>query len=183
MNDVIQSILRRYSTRQFAATSVPEELVEALEKAALAAPTAKNGQELRFTFIRNPEIIQEVHRRTAEALGQAPSFQQSMRERQAQTIFYGAPLVILITSVEAKWDREDAGIACQSIVLAAESLGLATCINGVSKAAFEADNNGELARLLGMTPDENYRIMIAVGYGEKPKDPHALDQKLIRRVD
>ena len=53
MNETLQSIFSRSSTRKFTTQKVSAEDIEVLKKAALAAPTARNLQELRFAFVED----------------------------------------------------------------------------------------------------------------------------------
>ena len=60
MNETLQSIFSRSSTRKFTAQKVSTEDIEVLKKAALAAPTARNLQELRFAFVEDQELITRI---------------------------------------------------------------------------------------------------------------------------
>ena len=54
-----------------------------------------------------------------------------------EDIFFAAPTVIFISGEKGwKWSKLDAGIAVQTIALAAHSLGLGSVILGLPKFAF-----------------------------------------------
>ena len=104
-----------------------------------------------------------------------------MKDRQAKNLFYGAPLVLIISSVPSNYAAIDAGIATQSICLAAEQLGLSSCIIGMSRRSFEEDNPQHMRQILQMEEAERYLISIAIGYAQSRKEPHELSWDHVRR--
>ena len=95
-----------------------------------------------------------------------------MQERRAANVFYGAPLVVLISARDEKWSELDAGIAVQTLALTAESLGLGSCIIGMVDTAFQRSREANLPALFSMSEDESFRIAIAIGYKAIEKEPH-----------
>jgi len=78
-------------------------------------------------------------------------------------LFHEAPACILVGAEEnASTPREDALLATQNIILAAESLGLGTCLIGLAVEAVR--NDPRLQRRLGLNKGEKIHSVIALGY-------------------
>lgn len=183
MNETMQSILNRRSTRAFLSTPVGAEEIRALEEAALAAPTGMNRQELRFTFITDKELIDRIDRVCRETLAAAEGGRENLarlRERGADSVFYGAPLLILISGRQTGWEKVDAGIAAQNLTLAAESLGLGSCIIGMIRNVFRGENPMNLNRDFSFVDGEEFLISVAIGRKGMEKEAHVSDREHIR---
>ncbi len=97
----------------------------------------------------------EYHQAVAEAL-------QGWDARGDDRLFHGAPAVILIASRPgATCPTEDALLAAAQILLAAESLGLGTCLVGFAVEALRRDPR--IRRRLGLPAGEKVRAAITVG--------------------
>ena len=122
MNDAMQTIMTRPSVRAFLDKPVPEEIVERLLRAAMAAPSAKNSRPWAFVLIRD--------RAELERLGAAlPNAKMTAT----------APLALAICGVldktlpgEAReyW-IQDCAAATENFLLAAHALGLGAVWTGV----------------------------------------------------
>ena len=109
-----QTILaKRRSTRRFLPRPVPRELIDALLRDALTAPSARNSRSTRFLAVDDPALIA----RMAEMRDYGSSF---MRH---------APAVVLVLGNPTKSDlwRENAAIAATILQLACVDRGLASC--------------------------------------------------------
>jgi len=122
MNDAMQTIMTRPSVRAFLDKPVPEETVEQLLRAAMAAPSAKNSQPWAFVLIRD--------RAELEKLGAAlPNAKMTAT----------APLALAICGVMDKtlpgeareyW-IQDCAAATENFLLAVHALGLGAVWTGV----------------------------------------------------
>ena len=122
MNDAIRTIMTRPSMRAFQDKPVPEETVEQLLRAAMAAPSAKNSQPWAFVLIRD--------RAELEKLGAAlPNAKMTAT----------APLALAICGVMDKtlpgeardyW-IQDCAAATENFLLAVHALGLGAVWTGV----------------------------------------------------
>ena len=122
MNDAMQTIMTRPSVRAFLDKPVPEETVERLLRAAMAAPSAKNSQPWAFVLIRD--------RAELEKLGAAlPNAKMTAT----------APLALAICGVMDKtlpgeareyW-IQDCAAATENFLLAVHALGLGAVWTGV----------------------------------------------------
>jgi len=98
----------------------------------------------------------EYHRSVSEAL---EDFERRGRDR----LFHGAPAAILVgMRPGASCPREDALLAAGQICLAAEALGLGTCLVGFAVEAIRRDPR--IKRRLGLPADEAIWAVVAVGH-------------------
>ena len=122
MSDTIRTIMTRPSVRAFLDQPVPEETVEQLLRAAMAAPSAKNSRPWAFVLIRD--------RAELEKLGAAlPNAKMTAT----------APLALAICGVMDKtlpgeareyW-IQDCAAATENFLLAVHALGLGAVWTGV----------------------------------------------------
>ena len=59
--DVLQTISNRRSHRAYKTDQLPEDVLAAILKAGLEAPSARNRQPWHYSVVQNAELIQEVH--------------------------------------------------------------------------------------------------------------------------
>lgn len=183
MNQVLEMIDSRRSIRKFEKTAITEEEIKALEMAALTAPTAMNRRELRFSFIHGDEAISSLHEEVAVIMAESEGGRASLerlKQRVAENVFYGAPLVILISGKETGWTTLDAGIAVQNLALAAESMGLGSCIIGMIRRAFKPNHPEGLDKKYHFEEEEHFQISIAIGHKAMNKEAHEQDPEHIR---
>ena len=129
---VFENIFNRKSVRSFTSEPVSEEHIEAMLKAAMAAPTAVNYQPWRFVVITDRAQLDAM----AEVLPYARMLKQ-------------APLAIIVCG-ETTWFegrenpywQQDCSAATENLLLAAEALGLGAVWTGVYP-------NMDLAKPLG----------------------------------
>ncbi len=169
-NDTLRYIQERSSIRAYKDQKLTVETVEALKSAVLAAPTARDRQLLRYFFVQNPELINKIDQRVLYH-GDA-AMRESMNARGSDSFFYGAPLAVIIVAKENAWADLDAGIAVQTLAIAAQSMGLSSVILGMPRLAFQAEDPDSCRKLLGIEADERFCIAIAIGYGATTKPPH-----------
>jgi len=82
-------------------------------------------------------------------------------------LFHGATAGIFIGAAPGgTTPREDALLAAQNIVLAAEAMGLGTCLVGFAVEAMA--NDPRIKREIGIPPDERIYAVIAVGHPKAP---------------
>jgi nitroreductase len=150
------AIRSRRSIRSFAQTPVPRESLERMLEAARLSPTAGNRQPLRFLAVRAPALCREIFPQTrwAGLLPKPLGKPQPGREPTA----YFVLLVDRAIAPEPEKARVDVGAAGMSVILQAQSEGIASCWLG-------AINRSGLAQTLGIDLDA-FAIdsIIALGY-------------------
>ena len=111
MKDVLKAIADRSSTRSYTGEALSEEELEILINAGLQAPTAANKQEIHFTVLKgdNP-ILSEIQEELVKE-----------RKPNGHNFYYEAPVVFILSGDSGfHWSGVDAGIAAQTLALAAE---------------------------------------------------------------
>jgi len=134
-NEVLEAIYSRRSIRSYKDKKVSKELIEELLNAAVMAPSSRGSQPWNFTVVENKELIKKLDNKTKEI--------REITGRTATDIFYGAPLLIVISGkADHKYLKDDVNLAVQNMFLAAHSLGLGSCWIGMAKVL----NNDEESR-------------------------------------
>mgnify|MGYP001027940798 FL=1 len=168
MNNVIDTIKKRSSTRGYTPEPLTDEELSALLHAGLQAPTAANRQEIHFTVLKgdNP-ILQELEdeKNRLRGLSALP-----------HNFYYEAPVVIVLSADSTyRWSPLDAGIAVENMALAAEALGLGNLIIGCIYDALRGDKKDYFAEALHFPDQYEYEIAIAFGHKSVTKEPHTYD--------
>lgn len=166
MNQVLETIKKRSSTRGYTTEPLTEEELNILLQAGLQAPTAANEQELHFTVLSGSHPIlmelEEEKNRLREITSPPHNF------------YYEAPTVVVISADSTfKWGTLDAGIAVENMALAAESLGLGNLIIGCILDAMTGEKKEYFSKALKLPPSYEYKIAIAFGHKAVAKEPHS----------
>ena len=161
-NPVLQAIADRRSVRGYETTKLTKEQLDALVKAALESPSARNAHPWHFAFVSDTALLEEINAEINKNVG------TSGRE-----IFYKAPTCVFISGDrENSWSPIDCGIAVENLALAAHSMGLGSVILGMPKAAFNGDKNAAFRKALKMPETHDFVIAIAIGVPTMSKDAH-----------
>lgn len=167
--DAITCIKHRRSIRSFQPKAVETEVITKIVEAAAYAPSWKNSQTSRYVVITDPALKSRI---AAEA---------TMGFAGNAKIIENAPALVVqcsvakragyerdgsfSTSKEDRWESFDAGIACQTFVLAADEYGVGSVIMGI----FDQDIIREIAQI---PAEQNVASLIAIGYAaEEPSAP------------
>lgn len=151
--DVFTVIHNRKSVRSYQEKAVPEEKAEAMLKAAMAAPTARNIQPWLFYVITDRAILNQL----AEALPYAKMLAH-------------APMAIVVAGDTRKSNPQteqqlnwafDCSAATQNILLAAEALGLGAVWTGVFPYS---ERVNAVQKALSLDPNITPLNIIPVGY-------------------
>lgn len=168
-NPVLTAIADRRSIRAYSADPLTQEQLDAILKAAMESPSARNVQLWHFSVVRKPEILKEINEEARKNIG-GPDLPPD--------IFYATPTVIFLScDAETRWGRLDCGIAVQNIALAAHSLGLGSVILGLPDAAFTGSKKDYFNQLLKFPVGYSFATAIAVGVPADTKKGHPHSQK------
>lgn len=169
--EAMEMIYGRRSIRGYQETEIPQEVLDKVFTAAMMAPSWKNTQTASYVVARSPEMREKI-------LAALPPFNQNTAKN--------APVIVVMTTRHGrsgynmdgtpttnkgdKWEIFDAGIACQTLCLAACEQGLGTCIMGIY------DENA-LPEILDLPEDEIVTAVIPMGY--PAVDPTAPKRKSV----
>lgn len=164
--ETMQTIKTRRSIRAYTDQPIDKGVLEEILGAALLAPSWKNTQTAGYIVVESPEMKHKL-------LTALPSYNQR--------IVSTAPAVVVMTTVhgrsgferdgsfttqkEDRWEVFDAGIACQTLCLAAWEKGLGSCIMGIY-------DEEKLPALLEVPQGQIVTAVVALGYpAETPSCP------------
>ena len=185
-------MLKRRSIREFKDKPVPRELVEKIIEAAQSAPMGvppsdvgvvviegkEKVREFSFDFIdvlqrmkfmvsgfglwlMRPFMKKEDHRMMKEFVKPLIEFMIKSKAESKNYLLYDAPLVMMFYGKIS--DPADAYIATTYAMLAAESLGLGSCMIG-SIGPFLNHTGKDFKKKYGIPQKHNGSLVLAVGY-------------------
>ena len=184
MNDTTKHIMKRYTCRDFYDNPLADDLIETLVEAALAAPSAQNLQPWHVSVVTDKKLIEKIDAATLEELANLEDkmYFDRITERGGK-VLYDAPCLIAVSAPpEAVWAPIDCGILCQNVVIAAESMGLGSCIVGLLRMPFDGKHGEEFKKLLQFPDGYEFVISILVGKVKTGKPPHDLDRSKVSYI-
>jgi nitroreductase len=175
MNETLQVIASRRSIRKYKPEQIAGEEMQRIMDAAIFAPSARNQQKWHFTVVQNKEIIDKMARIIqSNALNSGEGHAARFMSTPGFHVFFHAPTVVLISHITGGHFIEvDCGMAAQNILLAAEALGIGSCVIGFSRFLLISQEGIDLLRELGMPEGYSHLCAIALGYpdGTHPSMP------------
>ncbi len=158
--ETLEAIATRRSVRAYEeGKQLTKEQLDAILKAFLEAPTARNRQEIRAIVMQDAAEI--------NALNDAFMTYNRNSGRpfaRGNTFHYNAPtFIILVAPRDFSYSEIDAGIAVENMALAATSLGLGNVIIGCLGQFFMREDGAAWRAKLGIAPEEMFVIGLAVG--------------------
>lgn len=178
MNDVLDVIKRRRSVRAFKPEQVDDEALAAIVEAGRYAPHG-GGEAWHFTVVQNAAVLARVNRlaKAYAATSGLPWLEALGRDADFHSAYHAPTLVLVSGDAQGACPEADTAAATQNLLLAAESLGVASCWGYFATQAFLEEEGDALRQELGIP--EGYRVYTSVmlGYpaGETPKAPPRKD--------
>ncbi len=171
MNETIKTIKNRRSIRQYKPLQIANAEIQAIMETAIHAPSAMNQQKWHFTVIQNRETLTKLTEMVRQSmLKSSMEFAVERAKNPDFNVFYNAPTVVLVTADEkAGFTEFDCGAAAENIAVAACSLGIGSCMIGLSAFLFNSEESGEIKKELGVP--EGYKFIITIALGYKDIDP------------
>jgi nitroreductase len=182
MNETLRLIEARYSCRAYTDELPTKAELEAIAKAAVAAPSAMNRQGWRVIVVTNRQLIDEMEAEAMRVLAEADD--KSAYERimsRGGTMFYHAPCMIMV-AIE-KDTELDCGILCENIALAAASLGIQSVICGMAGIPFSTDKGASFEKQLGFPEGYKFGMAVLLGHEVAPGKAHEPDLAKISYID
>jgi nitroreductase len=129
--DLDQALKGRRSIRSYLKKPVPKRLVRQIIEAATYAPSAKNGQQWRFTVLTGEpkKELTDVFRHALEKLSKRIGKANMGSSFSSCSIMEHAPVVIIVWNAGDKgWETETHSVAAaiQNMLLKAHALDLGT---------------------------------------------------------
>ncbi|MDR1805925.1 MAG: nitroreductase family protein [Clostridium sp.] len=178
MNETLRAIFERSSCRDFDGTTPAREQLELIAKAALASPSAMNVQPWHICVIADGGLLSELDKRGLEAMAAlAPSSYERIMGRGGR-LFYGAGALAVVwvkDSYQPGAELLDCGIVVQSMALAAQSIGLGSCICGLAQYCFAGTDGEGLAQDCGRPEGYRFGMGVLLGRAKSAAAPHEPD--------
>jgi len=182
MNNTIKTIYQRRAIRKYKDKPVPHELIEQVIDAGRMAPSAHNEQTWKFNVLTDKKrikafsdalklgvakgILKSGLRKTVKLVLDTLPFRHEEYAKASDIIFYGAPVVIFLSSVgDSEWNELEVGMCAQNMMLAARSLGLDSCPIGSAKYLTET----KLYSQLKPAKKEKLHLAVILGYGAEKR--------------
>ena len=139
MNEALQCLLSRRSTKSYTDQQVPDALLDAVLEAGLYAPTGRNNQNVVAVAVRDQKVRDQLSRMNAQILGVDTD------------PFYGAPCVIVVLAdCEGTTWVEDGSLVMGNMMNAAQALGLGSCWIHRARQMFDSNEGKELLKYWGL---------------------------------
>ena len=179
---VIDAIMARRSIRQYKNTPVPRELLQKIAECGVNAPNAMNKQEWEVRIVDDENYLNEV---TELMKVDMPFFVKS-DEPGFRNGFRNATAIIAVACPddESGMTLLNVGLMGENMCLAAQELGLGTCVMGGPSAFL---NTNEKAKpyldKLGFSEGYKLRYVLGVGYPNETPDAKPRDLSKIKFVE
>lgn len=149
----------RRSVRKFKSdVPVEAELIDQVIEAGAFAPSGHDRQPWALIAVTNPEVIASLSADNA-----------SFFDMPVKDPFYGAPaIIIVLTKKSTPTYIYDGSVAIENMMLAAHSLGLASCWIHRAKQVFEMPKWKEWLTSIGVEGDYEGIGHVALGYADGP---------------
>jgi nitroreductase len=159
---------------------IPKDQMDKIMNAAQLSPTACNFQGQDYIVVTNKEKLAKLEKIIIDSLPE-DNFKKHFVERKERhgvnnVVTCDAPCVVLIVKNERAnedWIKIDAGIACMSIIMAAQNFGIESMCLGVVALNCTQDKCEELFGL------KKGSLLLGVALG-KPKGELKLHEKDIK---
>ena len=152
-NEVLKAIRERRSIRRYKEQQITDDELTTVLEAGTWAPTGHGTQDPVIIAVQNKELRDKLSRMNAEIF------------KVESDPYYGAPTIVLVFASKDSHNRErDASLVLGNMMLAAHSIGLASCwINRVD-AMFETEEGKQIMQELNL-PDTLAGVgSLALGY-------------------
>lgn len=175
MNEVINTIMRRRTVRQFRPEQIKDAELKAILDAAIVAPSAMNMQQWHFTVVQKKELLDRMVEIIKEnIMNMNIEFLKQRASEPGYHTFYHAPTVIIISGDEkSRFIQIDCGAAAENIALAAVSLNIGSCVMTSPDLLFASEKGRALRKELGIPEGYKFVCAVALGYvsGSYPERP------------
>ncbi len=191
--EMLSILRSRRSMRKFLSKDVEDEKLRELADYVRFAPTGTNSEATQVVFVKSPEKIQKLtdklmkfyirlNRITSfflvrwlvllffpkeKALEMKKSLVRMIKryKEKKDPLFHHSPVVVFMVFYgrNASTPKDDACYALYNLVLGAESMGLATCINELSVVAYKRMKR-KIRRILGLPKQAKIYSCTSLGY-------------------
>ena len=172
MNNLIETILKRRSIRSYTDEPLTQSEIDTLISCAKMSPSGRNGQPLLLRVVTDKNLLEDFNHNMWDSIGENT---KPYTRCDTNPVYHGAPAMFFLFSETENTCYMDAGIMVENIAIAAEALGLGSCIIGSCGAVFDGDFSCKWHKILQI-PERN-PFMIAIVVGHKNENPEVKPRK------
>ena len=161
MNETMNTMLQRRSCRKYTTEPVREADLEQILLAGTYAASGMGRQSAKIVVVQDPATREQLRKMNAAVLGSPDT-----------DPFYGASTIcVVLADPEVGTWVEDGSLVMGNLMLAAESLGVASCWIHRAREEFDSEEGKALLRAWGIP--ERYRGVghCILGYADGPAAP------------
>ncbi len=180
-NPVVNAILQRRTIREYKDTPLSRETLGTLLDCAMWAPSGRNSQPCHIRVIKDKRLLEALDTDFWAKVGRGtPAYTKS----EVNPVYQSAPALFLIYAPTE--DAMNSGIAVQNIAIAAEGLGLGSCIIASVGSLLKAEEGKKWKKIVDIPEDFIFQIAIAVGEKDEnpePKERHPENFRIVEDKD
>lgn len=180
MNTIIDAIRKRRSVRSYETKPIRREILNSIIEAGNEAPSAMNSQPWRFVVVEDKEMkrkllnaaVPQVKKITELVKDVDPERYEAIKKRYTELpdpVYYSAPTIVFVIG-NGRYAAHSCPMACENMMLAAQSLGIGSCWVGFGAMVTE---DPEVRGILELKDDDAIFGPILLGYpkGETKRPP------------
>ncbi len=168
-NEVIKAILERRTIRSFSPDALDRETLQLLLDCAMWAPSGRNSQPCHVRVLTDKRVLDELNTDFKNKVGwDTPAYTRW----DVNPVYQGAPAMFFIYA-ETK-DDMNSGIMVENIAIAAQGMGLGSCIIGSIGALLDAPEGDKWKKIFDIP--EDFRFVISIAVGKKAEEPEAKER-------
>lgn len=163
----MDAIFNRRSIRKYSSRNIPEEMIEKIIKAGMAAPSAGNEQPWHFILIDDRNILNEIPK--------FHPYSQMLKEVTSAIVVCGD---LSLEKYKGFW-VQDCAAATQNMLLMIQELGLGSVWLGIYPIE---ERTKALQELMGLPENVIPLSILPIGFPAESKEPsNFFDPKRVHR--
>lgn len=189
VNHVLECILQRRSYRKYKEQQITEVELKTILEAGLYAPNAGSGQRSAFIVTQDREL-NEILGRINRSMSPADKRSTVSKEQPSilddptiKSAFYGAPTVVTIIALtNFLYSEADCAVAAQNMMLAAQSIGVASCMVARANETFSSEIGQQLLKDWKISEGYKafYHVLLGYADGDTPKVKDRKEGRIIK---
>ena len=168
-NPTMSSILNRRSIRKYKQESVGMSELASIMEAALQAPTGRNEQSCDIIMVQDKDLLMEMNAGFKAYANEHGSRYDLSADNYS--VYYHAPAFAFIVG---------GGIVVENMALAAESMGVGTCIIGMILDYMTSEDGADMMKKIGAPEGYEFIIGLALGYPDEAPEAKPRDGSKVR---
>lgn len=162
MNEIINAMINRRSTRAYKPDSLPKEVVDEIIEAGLYAASGRNEQAVIIVDVKDKALRDRLSEMNRLVGGWDEGFDP----------FYGAPEVLIVLGRKNHPTYVyDGSLVMGNLMLAADALGIGNCWIHRAREEFDSDEGKKILSELGIEGDWEGIGHCILGYAKDEKKP------------